>query len=354
MSSAVQIVGIGMITPLGVDAPQTAASITAGLSAFEDSAIMDRAFQPFVTGSLPEDCLGPLSEDLTKDNYPTSRESRMLRLAHPALLEALAPLGEDLPQISLFLGIPETETTVPIQPDRFLNYLHIQCEQKFNRQTSQAIMTGRASGLKAVHQACGAIRSGSEKIVLAGGVDTFKDLYILATLDAEKRINSSLSMNGFIPGEGAAFLLLADQDYASTKGLEILATINGTSEGSEIGHMYSEEPYKGEGLATVVRNLLENVTTDTPVSVVYSSMNGENHFAKEWGVTFLRSSAKIREDYMIEHPADCIGDTGAAAGPIMVGLAAQRIKNGELHGPTLVYASSDTAARAACLLGGRN
>ena len=76
-------------------------------------------------------------------------------------------------------------------------------------------------------------------------------------------------------------------------------------------------------------------------------MNGENHWAKEWGVSFIRNSAAFDPDHGFHHPADCYGDTGAACGPLMVGLAALGIRNGKQGGPTLVYGSSDRGERAA-------
>jgi 3-oxoacyl-[acyl-carrier-protein] synthase-1 len=71
-------------------------------------------------------------------------------------------------------------------------------------------------------------------------------------------------------------------------------------------------------------------------------MNGESHWAKEWGVGFLRSRASFDESHSMKHPADCFGDTGAAAGALLAGLAALDASSG----PALVYASSDLGPRA--------
>jgi 3-oxoacyl-[acyl-carrier-protein] synthase-1 len=49
----------------------------------------------------------------------------------------------------------------------------------------------------------------------------------------------------------------------------------------------------------------------------------------------------------MHHPADCLGDTGAACGPIMAGLAALGIAGGYRRSPCLVYGSSDDGPRAA-------
>ena len=57
-------------------------------------------------------------------------------------------------------------------------------------------------------------------------------------------------------------------------------------------------------------------------------MNGENYFAKEWGVSYIRNRSRFDADHGMHHPADCFGDTGAACGPLMVGLAALGIARG--------------------------
>jgi 3-oxoacyl-[acyl-carrier-protein] synthase I len=79
-------------------------------------------------------------------------------------------------------------------------------------------------------------------------------------------------------------------------------------------------------------------------------MSGESHWAKEWGVAFLRTRAAFREGHGMHHPADSFGETGAAAGPLMVGLAALGIKGAYHRGPTLAYCSSDRGPRAAVMV----
>jgi 3-oxoacyl-[acyl-carrier-protein] synthase-1 len=80
-------------------------------------------------------------------------------------------------------------------------------------------------------------------------------------------------------------------------------------------------------------------------------MNGESHWAKEWGVGFIRNRAAFHPDHGMHHPADCVGDTGAACGPLMTGLAALGLRDGYRRGPCLVYCSSDDGPRAALAVG---
>jgi 3-oxoacyl-[acyl-carrier-protein] synthase-1 len=91
-------------------------------------------------------------------------------------------------------------------------------------------------------------------------------------------------------------------------------------------------------------------TVDAPIGEVYSSMTGESHWAKEWGVAFLRTKAAFHEGHGMHHPADSFGDTGAASGPLMIGLAALGIRDRYRRSPALAYCSSDRGARAAVVV----
>ena len=72
-------------------------------------------------------------------------------------------------------------------------------------------------------QAADAIRSGHAPFMLAGGIDTYRDLYVLGTLDMEQRVKSAANLDGFIPGEGAAFLLLESRRH---RGATPLAAVS--------------------------------------------------------------------------------------------------------------------------------
>jgi 3-oxoacyl-[acyl-carrier-protein] synthase I len=80
-------------------------------------------------------------------------------------------------------------------------------------------------------------------------------------------------------------------------------------------------------------------------------MNGESHWGKEWGVSFIRNKAAFLADHASHHPADCLGDTGAASGPIMLGLAVHGLQNHYHRGPCLIYCSSDRGQRAVVTAG---
>jgi 3-oxoacyl-[acyl-carrier-protein] synthase-1 len=349
MTVNVVVVGAGLMTAVGLSSSETASSVRAGTARFVESTIFDKRYEPFTIAEVPQDGLPVLAEFGTAQPL-TSREQRMLRLAVSPLRECAHPLGNRPLLLSLCLALPEIETTRPIDRSTFLRALAVQTGSIFDPDRSDASHTGRAGGMIAVGQAVQTIIAGSADFIIAGGVDTYRDPYVLATLDREERVKSSSNWDGFIPGEAAAFLLLASESAATARGLTTLARISPVAIGFEAGHLYSDEAYKGDGLAGTFARLVQQGAVDAPIADVYSTMTGESHWAKEWGVAVVRTKPAFRDSCAIHHPADCCGDTGAASGPLSVALAALGIQSGYRRSPALAYASSDRGGRAAVIV----
>jgi 3-oxoacyl-[acyl-carrier-protein] synthase I len=349
----VVILGVGMTTAVGLSAPETAAAVRAGVALFAESTVHDRRIEPFTIAEVPEDGLAGLAEGVQPTPPApelTDREIRLLRLATQPLRECLASLPPSAPDPGLVVALPSPRLTSglrPLDPAGFLRRLAAQAGRTLDLRRSDASQTGRAGGLAALHAAAAYVRAGHAPFMVAGGVDSYRDLFVLDTLELEKRIKSSVNLDGFIPGEGAAFLLVSTRATAEKAGLRAFAVLTPAAVGVEEGHLYSKAPYRGDGLSSTVEELVVSGWLPLPVLEVYSSMNGEQHWAKEWGVSILRNRAAFDPEHGMHHPADCFGDTGAACGPLMVGLAAVGVAGGYRRSPCLVYGSSDDGPRAA-------
>ena len=344
------IASAGVVTPIGLSLAETAASARARVARIREIEWRDRRFEPFIVGTVPDDGLPDLAEGLAE--LPLQyREARMLRLAHVALEEALAPLQGKAAPVPLLLGLPEQHTTVPLSPKKFLMHLDMQVPGALDVERSMAVSRGRAGGLMALREAAGRLARGDSPFVLVGGVDCLVDLYVLGTLDLQGRIRNEVNSDGFSPSEGAAFLLLSLASTAQAHGLTPLAHVLGYAHGQEAGHIYSDEKYLGEGLAATFANLLSDTPPPQPIGSVYSSFNGERYWAREFGVARLRQAHAFAPDHQMEHPAECFGDMGSAQGPALAALAAHGVQQGYRQAPCLVYASSDHGDRAASLLG---
>jgi 3-oxoacyl-[acyl-carrier-protein] synthase-1 len=346
----VVVLGVGVMSAVGLSAQESAASIRAGTMRFTASSFRDHRFEPFTLAEVEERGLPALASAAAGSPELSSRESRLLRLAAAPLHECLTPLGDRVTALGLALALPESTTTRPLDGDRFLTLLAAQMGGIVNPGGSNAAFRGRAGGLVAIGAAAEMIRTGQAAMAIAGAIDTYRDLYVLGTLDLEKRVKSSAHLDGFIPGEGAAFILLGSRHAAQRAGLAPMAVVSRVAQGFEKGHQYSDEPYLGAGLAETIGLLAAAGELASPAQEVYSSINGESFWGKEWGVAHIRNKASFTEAHRFWHPADCWGDTGAAAGPMMVALGALGLRDGYRNAPCLVYCSSDRGGRAALAL----
>jgi len=336
----VEITAIGMLTPVGANAEMTAASVRSGISTYEASDVLNKQFNPMTLSLVPDDALPALEEKLAKQGL-TSRQQRMLRLATPALQQLAEKLTGPVPL--MLCGPEKLPGRRSVVSDKFLKQLVVQSKAPIDLEGSYVFPQGRASSFYALEAAMQMLESGSHKQVIIGGVDSFLDLHLLATFDADDRILAEGVLDGFAPGEAAAFLLLKLADSEST------VKIYPPGIADEPGHRYSQEPYKGEGLANAVTEAISNASANT-IKTVFASFNGENFNAKEWGVAAIRNQQNLDSDFNIVHPADCYGDVGAATGPVLMALASIGMQKGYYERPSLVWASSEIEQRAAVFM----
>jgi 3-oxoacyl-[acyl-carrier-protein] synthase I len=322
---------------------QAWATTRAGVTRIGGSNVKDKNADIIQMGLVPDSALPPFPIDLDSLGLP-SRARRMLRLAGP-VLKAVAPDAGDGPY-RLFTGLPQLNPADAPWLPNFNTLLAQVAGVAIDSGTSQVVPTGRAAALMALEAGIKAIAEGAP-VVIVGGVDTYLDLKLLSQLDVEGRILGPQVADGFIPGEGAAFLVLKPQDQAGARPILAL----GATSLPDPGHRYGTEPAKGEGLANALQQLRAGLSSPPPpVSTTFAGFNGENFDAKMWGVARLRHTDFFSPSMAMEHPASSFGDTGAACGAIMSALAATALAQGHRNGPALVWAASDRESRACALI----
>ncbi len=326
---------------------QAWATTRAGLSRIGNSHVLDKHLEPIQMGLVPEDALPPLPPDIESLGLP-SRARRMLRLATPVLQAIAAEAGAG--PHTLFTGLPQLLAAEAPWLASFHKLLAQVSATPIDLATSRVVPLGRAAALMAFEAGLAALEQGAPAVIV-GGVDSFLDLKLLSELDAEGRILGPRVMDGFIPGEGAAFLVLKPSAQPAGDGTRPVLAL-GAKSLPDPGHRYGTEPAKGEGLAKALDQLRAGLASKPPpVNTTFAGFNGENFDAKMWGVARLRHTDFFTSTMSMEHPASSIGDTGAAAGAIMTALASAALSRGHRMGPALVWAASDREARACALLG---
>lgn len=353
------VAGVGMITPVGANAEMTASMVRAGISSYKEVSNPDLSAESLIVSMIPEPALPPLNEYFETE-YESNQlmavehlHSRAQRMMHMVLL-ALDDLGNNslipVQGAPLLLGLPEqTPLTPPFESTPFLKTLIKLSGISLQPQGSAVYSQGRTAALCALSKAVSLIQSGQQSCVLVGGVDSLLDMDLLEALDEEQRLLSHDVMSGFVAGEGAVILALCagDRLQGHHKNGKLIQ-FGSVGIAAEKGHRYSEDIYTGDGLAEAFQLALK--VEKEAVSSVVAGLNGEEMMAKEWGVAVIRNQQFFKEDFEIMHPADCIGDLGAASGAMQLGMAAIGLTKGFIPSPCLVWSSSECESRAAVCL----
>jgi len=341
------IVGYGAVTAIGYSAPITAASVRTNLSRFKESYMVDWAGEPMLL-SMAE-FIGDELRGL----------DRLMALAIPAAQEAMDALIQDdslrrwLSAIGISLGVPSPRPGLDNNiGESLLSQLKIKLGIGSSRKMQCVIPTGHASALSGIGKAIEWISSGSEELVLVGGVDSYYDADTLEWLDETKRLHSEANKDGFIPGEGAGFCLLASLDFANRYHLKPLAMILSVGSSEEPHPLTSDGICIGQGMTNTLRQALAILNTkDEVADWTICDMNGESFRSMEWVYAYLRTGTGHRDPLEIWHPADCYGDIGAASGSVLACLAIAAWQRNYARGDySLIWTSSDGKERSAMLL----
>jgi len=334
-----------VLCSIGNGTDQVWASARAGIARIASSHVMDRHLEPIQMGLVPEDNLPPLDSEIDKLPLP-SRARRMFRLATPALQAVAKRLDGSVP---LFIGLPDLKPTEAPWLVHVPAYLEKLTSIRIDRQKSAVVPHGRAAGLMALELALNTLQANPTATVIVGGVDTYLDLRLLGTLDSEGRILGPRVMDGFIPGEGAAFYALSGAGAPAPHERRVV--VHAAASAMDPGHRYGDAPAKGEGLAAAMAQLRQRMPEPPgPIGATFAGFNGESFDAKLWGVARMRHHDFFAPAMVIDHPADKFGDAGAATGAILVALAAKSLAVGARPGPALVWAASDREPRACAVV----
>jgi len=326
-----------VLCSIGSGTDQVWASARAGIGRIASSHVMDRYFEPIQMGLVPEDALGTLVPEIESLPLP-SRARRILKLAAPSLRAVAKDLDRPVP---VFIGLPELTHEEAPWLKHVPEYLQRLTGVRVDRERSVVVPRGRAAALMALELAVNVVRTGTAREVIVGGVDSYLDLWLLSTLDAEQRILGPRVMDGFIPAEGAAFFLLS-ANAPSVHVNESRVVVNAAASAMDAGHRYGGSPARGEGVANALAETRQRMQQPlAPIATTFAGFNGESLDAKLWGVARLRHNDFFSPETVVEHPADKFGDAGAAMGAILVALAAKSLTSGTRPGPALVWAASD-------------
>lgn len=343
------VAGMGAITALGANVPMTAALVDAKMSAYAKSDYIASNGEPVTMAAVPDPVFQEIDAQIGEGDRSNALHDRVLKMAIIALRETCS--GHTTKQaVPLLLAMPE------IQPDEegltpLLPNLIDNLKPWLGTDSTRRFHSGRAAGIEAIDFAFRYLYELQHDFVLIGGSDSYQDDERLAPLADAGRLLAPGARDGFAPGEAAGFLLLTRKKEFALARAGCVVALHPPGLGIEPGHLNSDAPYRGDGLDEAFKQaLLYRDAGSQKIRRIYSSMNGERYWGKEYGVAYLRSKDDFHDEIEIEHPAEYFGDIGAAMAPVLIALAVTHLLGDAKAMADLVYSASDGPARGAIVV----
>jgi len=301
----VVVTGLGAITPLGKDVPETWASLIKGVSGAGPITHFDTSKFKTKFGCEVKD-FNPSDFFDRKDAHKCDLFAQFALIAAKQAIEdaGIEPEKENLDRIGVIWGAGiggistfEEEVGYFASGDgtpRFSPYFipkmisdlsagHISIKYGF-RGPNFCTVAACASSTNAIADAFNYIRlgkanafvcGGSEAAITCSGVGGFNSMKALSTRNEDYLTASrpfSKSRDGFVIGEGGACLILEELEHALARGAKIYAEIAGVGLSADAYHMTAPQP-EGLGAISVMKNTLEDAGMN-PEDIDYINVHG--------------------------------------------------------------------------------
>ncbi|AGP36435.1 beta-ketoacyl synthase N-terminal-like domain-containing protein [Sorangium cellulosum] len=341
------LVGVGARAPCGLTALQIAMSVRALKMDPRPCHMVDKNGESIATARLPS-----IGDDVIGLD-------RFLALGGAALAQATYPFRSvqeqrraGLPALPVFLSLPH-EARPGFDPrlkHHLLPALAARAQVPFDLDRSRVVLHGRGGSVMAFELALDELRRGDRAAVVVGGVDSYFDPDVLDWLDQALRLHSLDTENGFIPGEGAAFVTLARR--GRTDGLYRYGQVLSAASEHEPHPFGSDEPCLATGITRAVRRAVSPVgQRQRRIPWAITDVVEERHRVDEWAAAFARNHFAFTAEAVHDQPLLQTGDLGAASAAMMVAIAAARWQTGCAAGDcALVATHSDGPERGAMLI----
>lgn len=328
------ISGLGMVTGVGMSAATSCAAVRCAIDNFQQTGFRDDMGAWLMGSEVPLE-------------HPWRGATRLLKMAAASVRESLEGSPDLAPAATaLILCLPETDRPGrPVTDDRqLLHDLQHELALDFHAH-SVVVPRGRVAVAVAIDHARQLLAGHEVDRVIVVATDTMLVGRTLKHHEQRTQLLTSENSDGFIPGEAAASFVV---ERPPGDGRAHMACI-GLGFGVEKAHIDSGEPLRADGLTAAIKGALHDAGCgEGALKFKIIDASGAQYQFKEASLAFSRLDRTKRKEFAIWHPADCVGEVGAAIGAVMVGTLRAGFEKGYAMGErALMHLGNDAGQRAA-------
>jgi 3-oxoacyl-[acyl-carrier-protein] synthase-1 len=331
----IAILSTGLVTSVGHTAAATCAAVRAKLTNPTETRFVDSSGNWMMAHSV------------ALDNAFGGR-TKLVKMAALAITECLenVPL-RDWRLVPLLLCVAERERPGRLGDidDKLFNEIQHEIGVEFDEQ-SIVVPHGRVGVGSALMHARRLLEETHVPFALIAATDSLLTWPTLSVYERTERLLTPNNSNGFMPGEGAAAILLG----RAGKAPQLVCT--GIGRTTEPARINSEQPLRGDGLTQAIKTALANAGCEMQdLDFRVSDLSGEQYYFKEAALALSRTLRVRKEEFDLWHPAECIGEAGAMSGLAPIIIANAACCKGYAPGPNVLFhAAADTGQRTAIIL----
>jgi 3-oxoacyl-[acyl-carrier-protein] synthase-1 len=334
---ALAILASGMVSGVGLTAPASCAAIRCGIDNFQETRFMDSGGEWIMGSSVP----------MERPWRGIEKLSKMLASALQECLSSDSTLN--LEEIPILFCLAEKD-----RPGRFAEledriFLETQEEMGVRFHGKSGLLNyGRVGLGVALQQARGLLYGENIPRVIIAGVDSLLVGPTLSTYEDQERLLTSQNSNGFIPGEAAAAVLVGPALAPDEAQLLCLGVGSGVERATE----QSELPLRADGLVQAIRAALAEAGYSLgAMDFRITDISGGQYSFKEASLALTRILRERKEEFDIWHPADCIGEVGAAIGVVIFAVCLAATRKAYAPGNNILcHLANEDSKRAAIIL----
>jgi hypothetical protein len=310
---SVAIVGLGLVSPMGLTPRDHAFFVRAGALPPWPSPFLSAADEPVAVGRCP--CIAgdaPIAE-------------RMIHLATMAIEEAMLATFESRGG-SRIRAVLCTSASRP-----GLTSEHVQAvERGVGAQVPGSRATtrlGAAAVFDVLREADETLQRGDVQALLVVAVDSFVSIEALE--DFVQKPPSPWRVAPPVPSEAAAALLVMTPTHARRTGQPVLATIDYAASAGGTASDENDEPVDGGAMAT----LLWQAPPKEALLSVFGQHAVDSLRAHEWDLAKARNKKRFDAMCTFVCPEKAIGSVGAAAGAVSLAYGVAALRHDTLRDP---------------------